>query len=330
MPPRKKISKKLLNQLAKRFGQESLAVVGAAGGVAPLSGVDAVLPTGSIVLDRWVIGVGGYPYGHVTELWGKEASGKTTLLLRAIAQCQAEGGFVHLRDAEQKIQPDWARTLGVDWDDLQANGLQRIGTVEDYIDMAEILMKGVEGAPFLTALDSLAFLESREEEGKDGEAAIGANARAWAKKMKGFIEDLAVRRGAFVFCNQPRNKITTFGAFPQTPGGNAMKCAPILRLKVESKDKWEDPRRGKGPVIRVTANKNQMAPPWRSCDLRLSELGFFDEAWNVVNHAKDVGCLDKKQDRRHWREALENLGWSDGTDYVGEQIERNERIVAGG
>ncbi len=313
------VSKALRAKVLKKYGDGALASLSSQ----QFSKVDAVLPTGSVVLDRWVIGVGGYPYGHITEMWGKEASGKTSLLLAAIARCQAEDGLVLLRDAEQKIQPDWAAKLGVAWDDVE---LQPEGTVEDFCDLAETLMEGVKKCPFLVALDSLAFLESREEAGKDGEAAMGANARAWAAKIKGFVDALAKRQAAFVFCNQPRSKITSFGAFTITPGGSAMKAAPLLRLKVEAKGHFKDPNRGDGALIQVTANKNQMAPPWRKCELRLNYLGYFDEAWNIVNHAKDVGCLDKKQDRRHWKDALKNLGWEDAIPVVEAQIARNEAV----
>lgn len=313
------ITAKLLKEVRGKFGEQS-AVVFSQGGY---SSVKSVLPTRHPVLDRYVIGVGGVPYGHVTEIWGKEGGGKSTLLLGLAAQCQAEKGFVFIRDAEHKLQHGWAVKHGLDLDGVF---LQAEGSVEDFIDMSMYLMEKVPKGPFLIGLDSVAFLPTKEEIGKDGEAAIGANARGWAEKLKVFIPAIAKREAAFVFVNQPRNMITNFGAFPTTPGGNALKAAPLLRLKVKPGEKYIDPTRGEGILVEVTANKNQLAPPFRTCKLRLNFNGTWDTPWSILDHAKDMGCIDKKASRTQWKEAAENLGWADCIPVVEAQLDREKNL----
>lgn len=305
-----KPSKTLVASLRKKYGVDSIVSLSTGG----YSRVDSVLPTGCVVLDRWVLGKGGLPYGHGTEIWGRESSGKTTLLQQIGGVCQrVDDGAVFLRDAENKIQEEWARKFGLNIEDVL---LQLDGTVEMFVDAAMLFIAGVPASvPKLVALDSLAFLASKDELKGGGDGGIGANARAWSEKMKVFPEALAKHKAAFVFLNQPRKQITNFGAWDTSPGGNAMKAFPLVRLKMTPKDKFIDSR-GEGQIIQVKAVKNQIDVPFRECKLKLRFDGSFDDKWSIVDHAKDVGCIDKKSTRAYWRDALKNLGWEDSTQIV--------------
>ncbi len=301
----------MLAKMRKRHGQHAVAVM-AGGGYA---NVEAVLPTGHTVLDRWVIGVGGIPYGQQTELWGAESSGKTTLLIQLMAMCQREKGAVMFRDAEQKMQEAWAAKFGLD---LSGVLLVQEGTVETFVDLAVTFMNDVPAkTPKLVTLDSLAFLPSEEELKAEGnpQATVAANARAWSAKAKWYIEHLAKTKTAYVYVNQPRMVVTTFGGYTSTPGGNSQKHGPLLRLKIKKGDRFQEAR-GDGQYVKVDAVKNQMAPPHRSCVLKLRYDGSFDEKWSVVNYAKSVGAMEKKATRTQWEESLECLGWADAIPWV--------------
>ena len=227
-------------------------------------------------------------------------------------------GAVMFRDAEQKMQEEWATKFGLD---LQGVLLAQEGTVETFIDLAVMFMHGVAvKTPKLVVLDSLAFLPSNEELKNEGNpsASVGANARVWSAKAKWYVEHLAKTKTAYVYVNQPRIVIADFGSYTSTPGGNSQKHGPLLRLKLHSPktSKFKEDR-GDGQYIAVTAVKNQLGPPYRTCKLKLRYDGTFDEKWAVVDHAKDMGCIEKKATRNQWEEALKNLGWANAIEWVG-------------
>ena len=226
----------------------------------------SVIPTGSVGLDR-ALGVLGYPAGRVVEIYGPEASGKTTLTLHAIASCQAGGGVAAFVDAEHALDPIYAEKLGVNLDDLLVS---QPDDGEQALDVVEGLV--ASSAVHLVVVDSVAALVPRRElEGDMGDHSVGTQARLMSKALRR-LTGLASRTGCcIIFINQLRQKIgVTFGPSEVTSGGNALKYYASVRLDVRRTGTLKTGADAVGNQTRVRVVKNKMARPsvkWssRSC-----------------------------------------------------------------
>jgi recombination protein RecA len=219
----------------------------------------SVIPTGALALDV-ALGVGGIPRGRVVEVFGPEGSGKTTVSLHLIAEAQAHGGIAAFVDAEHALDPVYARTLGVNIDELLVS---QPDSGEQALEIADMLVRS--GALDLIVIDSVAALVPRAEiEGEMGDAHVGLQARLMSQAMRKLSGSLSRFETTAVFINQLREKIgVMFGSPETTPGGRALKFYSTVRLDIRKIDNLKDGTEVVGSRVRVKVVKNKVAPPFR-------------------------------------------------------------------
>jgi len=247
-----------LLQIERQFGKGAIMRLGEA---TARFEVEAI-PTGSIALDL-ALGVGGFPRGRVVEIFGPEASGKTTVALHAVAEAQREGGVAAFIDAEHALDPAYARRLGVDVDNLL---VAQPDTGEQALEIAEALVRS--SAVDIVVVDSVAALVPRAElEGEMGDVHVGLQARLMSQALRKLTGVISKSRTTAIFINQIREKIgVMFGNPETTPGGRALKFYASVRLEVR---KIEDLKHGAeriGSRVRAKVVKNKMAPPFKQAE----------------------------------------------------------------
>ncbi len=219
-----------------------------------------IIPTGSIGLDL-ALGVGGIPRGRVTEIYGPESSGKTTLTLHIISECQKLGGTCAFVDAEHALDVSYARRLGVNTDELL---ISQPDYGEQALDIADMLVRS--GAVDLVVIDSVAALIPQAElDGTMGETQVGGHARLMSHAMRKLTGTIHKSRTSIIFINQIRMKIgvTGYGSPETTTGGNALKFYSSVRLDIRRIQTLKDKEEAFGSKTRVKVMKNKVAPPFR-------------------------------------------------------------------
>lgn len=249
-------------QIEKQFGQGSLMKLGANSSMGNIE----VIPSGSILLDE-ALGIGGYPKGRIIEIFGPESSGKTTIALHAVAEAQKSGGIAAFIDAEHALDPQYAKALGVDIDDLWVS---QPDAGEQALEIAESLVRS--GAVDIIVIDSVAALTPRAEiDGLMGDSHMGLQARLMSQALRKLTAIIGKSNCIIIFINQIRMKIgVMFGSPETTTGGNALKFYASVRLdvrKVETLSKGED--EAWGNKIRVKVVKNKVAPPFRKAEMEI-------------------------------------------------------------
>jgi len=221
-----------------------------------------VIPTGSIALDI-ALGIGGIPKGRVVEIYGPESSGKTTLTLHAIANCQRAGGIAAFIDAEHALDPVYAKKLGVDIDNLLVS---QPDTGEQALEIADMLIRS--GAIDLLVVDSVAALVPRAEiEGEMGDSHVGLQARLMSQALRKITGALNTHGTTAIFINQLREKIgVMFGSPETTTGGKALKFYASVRLDIRRIETLKDGTDAVGSRTRVKVVKNKMAPPFKQAE----------------------------------------------------------------
>ena len=247
-------------QIDKQFGKGSIMRLGDAKDTLEVEAI----PSGSLLLDE-ALGVGGYPKGRIIEIYGPESSGKTTLALHAIAECQKAGGTAAFIDAEHALDPTYAKNLGVNIDDLW---ISQPDNGEQALEITESLVRS--GAVDIVVIDSVAALTPQAEiEGDMGDSHMGVQARLMSQALRKLTGILAKSNCIIIFINQLRMKIAVmFGNPETTTGGNALKFYASVRMdvrKIESIGKNQDEIVGNR--VRVKIVKNKVAPPFRKCEL---------------------------------------------------------------
>ena len=249
-------------QIEKQFGKGAIMKLGEETGKNQIP----TIPTGSILLDA-ALGVGGYPRGRVVEIYGPEASGKTTLALHGIAEAQKQGGIAAFIDAEHALDPQYAGALGVNTDELWVsqpdNGEQALEIVESLIR---------SGAVDIIVVDSVAALTPRAEiEGDMGDSHMGLQARLMSQALRKLTAIISKSKTCLVFINQIRMKIgVMFGNPETTTGGNALKFYSTIRLevrKIETISEGTD--KAIGNKVRVKVVKNKVAPPFKRVEMEI-------------------------------------------------------------
>jgi recombination protein RecA len=227
-------------------------------GDAPVIEVESI-PTGSLTLDI-ALGVGGYPMGRVVEIYGPESSGKTTLTLHAIAECQRKGGIAAFIDAEHAFDRTYAESLGVNTDDLIVS---QPDNGEQALEIADNLVRS--GAIDILIIDSVAALTPKAEiEGEMGDARVGLHARLMSQALRKLTGTISKTNCCVIFINQLREKIgVMFGNPETTTGGNALKFYSSVRLDIRRSTQIKDGDRVMGNRTRVKVVKNKVAPPFR-------------------------------------------------------------------
>lgn len=247
-----------LTQIEKQFGKGSIMKLGQAGSQ---KGVD-VISTGSISLDS-CLGVGGIPKGRITEIYGPEASGKTSLTLHIIAEAQKSGGVAAFIDAEHALDPGYAQNLGVNLDDLL---LSQPDTGEQTLEIAEVLIRS--GAVDVIVVDSVAALVPKAElDGDMGDSHMGLQARLMSQAMRKLAGVIKKSNACLIFINQIRMKIgVMFGNPETTTGGNALKFYSSVRIDIRRIAALKDGEEVIGNRTRAKVVKNKVAPPFRNCE----------------------------------------------------------------
>jgi recombination protein RecA len=247
-----------ITQIEKQYGRGSIMKLGQDGAVIDIP----VISTGSLALDH-ALGLGGVPRGRVIEIFGPEASGKTTLALHIIAEAQAKDGIVAFIDAEHALDLAYARRLGVNIDDLLVS---QPDTGEQALDIAEILVRS--GAIDALVIDSVAALVPRAEiEGEIGDQQVGLQARLMSKALRKLAATINRSMTCVIFINQIRMKIGVFFGNPETTtGGNALKFYATQRLDIRKIGSIQEGDKTIGNRTRVKVVKNKIAPPFRMAE----------------------------------------------------------------
>lgn len=224
-----------------------------------------VINSGSLLLDA-ALGVGGYPKGRIVEIYGPESSGKTTLALEAIAQAQEAGGRCAFIDAEHAIDPEYAKTLGVNIDDLI---LSQPDYGEQALEIVDMLAKS--NAIDLIVVDSVAALVPKAElEGTFEDSSVGLQARLMSKALRKLAGILSKTSCTVIFINQLREKVGVMYGNPETTtGGRALKFYATIRIEIRRGEQIKEGDKYIGNMVNVKIVKNKVAPPYRSCKISL-------------------------------------------------------------
>nr|HDN00009.1 recombinase RecA [Deltaproteobacteria bacterium] len=272
-------------QIQKQFGKGSVMRLGERGGVEDVT----VIPTGSIAVDL-ATGVGGMPRGRITEIFGPESSGKTTLALHMIAEAQKLGGIAAFIDAEHAMDPVYARKLGVNTDDLL---ISQPDYGEQALEIVDALVRS--GAVDIIVVDSVAALVPKAEiEGEMGDQHMGLQARLMSQALRKLTANINRTKSALVFINQIRMKIgVMFGSPETTTGGNALKFYSTMRMDIRRIAALKEGADIIGNRTKVKIVKNKIAPPFKTAEFDIYYGEGISREGSLIDLATAVDIIEK-------------------------------------
>ncbi|MBI5167180.1 MAG: recombinase RecA [candidate division NC10 bacterium] len=304
-----------VSQIEKLFGKGAIMKLGVSGALLPVPAI----PTGSLELD-YALGVGGVPRGRVTEIFGPEASGKTTLALHIIAEAQKRGGSAAFVDAEHALDANYSKALGVDIDELL---ISQPDTGEQALEITELLVRS--GAVDVVAIDSVAALVPRAEiEGEMGDAHMGLQARLMSQALRKLTAAISKSKTCVIFINQIREKIgVMFGNPETTTGGRALKFYASVRLDIRKIAAIKEGEEVIGNRVKVKVVKNKLAPPFKEAEFDI----VFGEGISRLGSLLDLGVSQKilEKSGAWYSYAGERLG--QGRDNAKKFLQENQALA---
>ncbi len=274
-----------VSQIEKQFGKGAVMKLGQKEAAIKVP----VIPTGSIAFDL-SLGIGGFPRGRVVEVFGPEATGKTTLALHVIAEAQKKGGQAAFIDAEHALDPKYAASVGVDVDNLL---ISQPDYGEQALEIAEVLVRS--GAVDVIVVDSVAALVPKAElEGEMGDAHMGLQARLMSQALRKLTAIVSRSKTCFIFVNQMREKIGVFLGSPETTtGGRALKFYSSMRIDIRRLTSIKEGESVIGNRVKVKIVKNKMAPPFREAQFDIIYGEGISKEGDLVDCGVEVGLLEK-------------------------------------
>ena len=305
-----------LSQIERQFGKGAVMKLGAAGALEETS----VIPTGALSVDL-ALGVGGLPRGRITEIYGPESSGKTTLALHVIAEAQRQGGYAAFIDAEHALDAQYTKRLGVNIDELL---ISQPDTGEQALEIAEHLVRS--GAIDVIVVDSVAALVPKAElDGEMGDSLPGLQARLMSQALRKLTAAISRSGTAVVFINQMREKIgVMFGNPETTPGGRALKFYASVRLDIRRLDAIKQGTESIGVRTKVKIVKNKLAPPFRDAEFDMMYGEGISREGNVLDLAVDQGIVEKSGTWFSYRD--QRIG--QGRDNARKFLKENPKVMA--
>ncbi len=283
-PDKEKALETAVSQVERQFGKGAIMKLGSR----PVIDVP-VISTSSLALDK-ALGIGGLPRGRVTEIYGPEASGKTTLALHAVAEAQKQDGIAAFIDAEHALDTAYAKRLGVNCDDLL---VAQPDTGEQALEIADMLVRS--GAIDVLVIDSVAALVPRAEiEGEMGDSHMGLQARLMSQAMRKLTGAISKTMTSIIFINQIRMKIgVVFGNPETTTGGNALKFYSSVRLDIRRIGSIKDGQDVVGNRTRVRVVKNKLAPPFTDAEFDIMYGEGISKPGDLIDVGVEAGIIDK-------------------------------------
>lgn len=319
-----------LAQIEKSFGKEAIMKMGSRTANMKIE----VIPTGALTLDL-ALGVGGIPRGRITEIYGPESSGKTTLTLHVIAEAQKKGGLAAFIDAEHALDPVYAQKIGVDIDNLL---ISQPDSGEQALEITEKLVRS--GAVDVIVIDSVAALVPKAEiEGDMGDSHVGLQARLMSQALRKLTSIVASSKTAIIFINQLRQKIgVMFGNPETTTGGLALKFYSSVRMDIRKIETLKHADVITGARIRVKVVKNKVAPPYRQAEFEMVNGQGISKEGSILDMAVETGIIDKSGSWFIYKTARIGQGRENAKNYlktnpeVATEIfgELRKRLIAGG
>ncbi|WP_438991343.1 recombinase RecA [Lentibacter sp.] len=274
-----------LAQIERQFGKGSIMKMGSENAIQQIESTS----TGSIGLDI-ALGIGGLPKGRIVEIYGPESSGKTTLTLHCVAEEQKKGGVAAFVDAEHALDPQYAKKLGVDLDELL---ISQPDTGEQALEIIDTLVRS--GAVSLVVVDSVAALTPKSElEGEMGDSSVGVHARLMSKAMRKLTGSISRSNCMVIFINQIRMKIgVMFGSPETTTGGNALKFYSSVRLDIRRIGSLKDRDEVVGNQTRVKIVKNKVAPPFKQVEFDIMYGEGISKTGELLDLGVNLGIVQK-------------------------------------
>jgi recombination protein RecA len=307
--PREQVLEKTVQELTKRFGEGTIVRLGDAHHLQV-----SVIPTGSLAVDI-ALGVGGIPRGRVTEVYGPESSGKTTLCLHTIAEAQARGGICAFVDMEHALDPTYAERIGVDVNNLY---IAQPDTAEQALEITESLIRS--GALDVVVLDSVAALVPKAEiEGEMGDSHVGLQARLMSQALRKLAGAIKNSNTAMVFTNQLREKVgVMFGNPETTSGGRALKFYATVRIDIRRIQAIKQGEDVIGNRTRVKVTKNKVAAPFRQAEFDIMYNEGISKEGDILDLGVTMGIIDKRGAFFRYNDGMLGQGRENAKQYLRE------------